>query len=134
MPQTKRELVLAAVKRRYVDVPMDDLIPGVPFIRLQSLSAGELNKVRDKRVNAQSVTDLKIAIENEPRRLIVASAIEDDNSPMFTIEDLIAMEETDAGVVERLHDFARAHVAPLRTVEDIAKNSEATGEPSLQVK
>jgi len=130
MPQTKREKALAAVKRRFVDVPMDDLIPGVPFIRLQSLTAGELNKVREAKVKAQSSNDLKIAIETEPRRYIVACAIEDDGSQMFTLEDVIALEVTDAAIVERLGDHARAHVAPFRTVEDIAKNSEATDEPS----
>jgi hypothetical protein len=135
MPQTKkRDLVFAPVQRRFVDVPMEDLIPGLAFIRLQSLTAGELSAVRAPRLNAQSVNDLKSAIANEPRRLVVAAAIEDDGTPMFTLEDVIALGSRDAGVIDRLHQWAERHVTPVKTVEDIAKNSEETEEPSSQEK
>lgn len=140
MPQTLRERILGAPKRRY---QTSELIINGEVVKVgqRSLTEEELSRYELVRGNAKTPSEEKAARANMRRRLIVLTTVDLDENDKptdtltFTTEDVIALEGVDGGNTARLYADASDLIYGVRTVvEDIAKNSDATDEPSSQEK
>lgn len=131
-----RDLILGETGRRYAISEV--YIKGkMHKVGLRSLTEEELTKYELARGAAKTPAEHKAAQASQRRRLVAITVVDLDESDVptdtlsFAVDDIIAMERVDGGLTAKLYDDAYSHVYATRTpVEDIAKNSEATGEGS----
>lgn len=140
MPQTLREQILNAPKRRYAT---SEIVINSKTVKVgqRSLTEEELSKYEAVRGQAKTAAEGKAAFANQRRRLVVLTTVDLDeqgnptDTLTFGTTDIIELESIDAAVTARLYSDANDLVYGTRTpVEDAVKNSDATDEPSSPVK
>lgn len=114
--------ILAANKRRYVDVP----IPGIGTVRIRSLTERERSEYEagflDGDGKATNLVDSKV-------RLIVLCICNADGERLFSREDKPGISSMDAIVTNRLADVCREHCGFTdEDIEVLAKNLEPTAD------
>ena len=135
-----REKFLGATKRRYRKSRF--VVDGeVVEIGLRSLTEGERTAFEMVRAGAKNETDVKSAEASLRRRLIVLMAMELDDkgnvtdTPVFSFDDIIAMEGVDCGVTCPVYNDALEHAFITQAdIEELAKNSVGTAGDSSQAK
>jgi hypothetical protein len=102
---TKEALLAKAAERRYKDVPVPELGEGVE-IRVQAMSSKQFEEYESEMI--RRVRGGRIATLVGLKSLLMIRCVIDANgNPMFTEEDLPALNELDGGICDRLSKAAQ---------------------------
>lgn len=103
-------------------------------IRIRALSGAERDAFEAKSVITKG-NDRQINTKNLRARLIAATAINEDGSPMFEPSDVLHLGQKSAKALERLFDVARKLSGmTAKDVDELTENlDEAQSEDSISV-
>lgn len=102
MSLLSKEAIFGADDRRYEDVPCPEW---GGTVRLRSLTGSERDAYEasiEKQVGNKVVRDVR----NFRARLVVLSAINEDGTPLFERNDVVALSNRSAAALDRLFDVA----------------------------
>ena len=99
-------LAMGSKPRRTQRVPVPELGEGQVII-VRAMSAGERGRYESQFIGKNGQTDPKIAAKAR-ELLVVTCCVDENGNRMFTPEDIPALSQVDASVLDRICDVAKS--------------------------
>lgn len=121
---TKRDKLLGSFKRRFHYCKLPQVEPDFE-ICLRNLNEFERSEYEIEQMSRNAV-DREARLMEARRRLIIATAVEDDSDvPLLTETDLDRLGRIDSAITAKLYDDALTHCGMRRSdVEELVGNSK----------
>lgn len=112
-----RSAILRPIERRYREAEID----GLGRIRIQSLSAREMDDYEFRSINRKTGRLDPAKAAEARRRLIALCLVDEHGKRMFSDHDLAAMGNIDGQIADQIYAACEEHVKG-STVEEAEKN------------
>ena len=120
-----REAFLSADDLKFEDVPVPEMGEDAS-VRIQVMPGNVRDVWEEGLTKRRDVNDKITNLKGMKAELLVECAVDDDGTRLFTAEDVMAINEKNGTVIDRLCDVAmKLNGLSDKSLEEMRKNSEA---------